>query len=72
MTNFEKITKSPEALAEFLASLTAVNTPWEKEFERLVCAACERECCDGCSSIRMQKEPLWWLGMEARADDGEE
>lgn len=71
MTNFEKITRSPEALAEFLRNLVAVNTPWEKEFSRLICAPCERECCDGCSSIQMSKDPLWWLGMQAEEPEAE-
>lgn len=71
MTNFEKITRSPEALAEFLRNLVAVNTPWEKEFSRLICASCGKECCDGCSSIQMSKDPLWWLGMQAEEPEAE-
>ena len=38
MTNFEKITQSPEALGEFLASLPVLEGPWDEEFQRNYCA----------------------------------
>ena len=34
MTNFEKITASPEALGEFLAALPAATGPWDGAFHR--------------------------------------
>ena len=34
MTNFEKITQSPEALGEFLSSLPMLEGPWDEEFQR--------------------------------------
>ena len=47
MTNFEKITASPEALGAFLSSFSTVNGPWDAEFHKKFCAACDREDCDG-------------------------
>lgn len=47
MTNFEKITETPEALGEFLASLPVADGPWDVEFRKAFCAKCERENCDG-------------------------
>ena len=32
MTNFEKVTVSPEALGEFLAALSVATGPWDKDF----------------------------------------
>ncbi len=34
MTNFEKITETPEALGELLASLTVIDSPWEDAFHK--------------------------------------
>lgn len=63
MTNFEKITASPEALGEFLASLPVATGPWDKEFHRAFCDSCERENCDGkrCPNQDKRYNPLWWL-----------
>lgn len=63
MTNFEKITASPEALGEFLASLPVATGPWDKEFHRAFCDSCERENCDGkrCPHQDKRNNPLWWL-----------
>ena len=63
MTNFEKITASPEALGEFLASLPVATGPWDKEFHRAFCDSCERENCDGkrCPHQDKRYNPLWWL-----------
>ena len=47
MTNFEKITETPETLGEFLASLPVADGPWDAEFHKAFCADCERENCDG-------------------------
>ena len=47
MSNFEKVAVSPEALGEFLNSLTVIHSPWEKEFQRTFCAECKRKSCDG-------------------------
>ena len=63
MTNFEKITASPEALGEFLASLPVATGPWDKEFHRAFCDSCERENCDEgrCPHQDKRYNPLWWL-----------
>lgn len=37
MTNFEKITETPEALGEFLASLPVADGPWDAEFHKAFC-----------------------------------
>ena len=63
MTNFEKITASPEVLGEFLASLPVATGPWDKEFHRMFCDSCERENCDEkrCPHNAERGNPLWWL-----------
>lgn len=63
MTNFEKITASPEALGEFLASLPVATGPWDEEFHRAFCDSCERENCDEgrCPHQDKRNNPLWWL-----------
>ena len=67
MTNFEKITASPEALGEFLASLPVANGPWDEEFHRAFCDSCERENCDEgkCPHQDKRYNPLWWLNQAA-------
>lgn len=47
MTNFEKITETPEALGEFLASLPVADGPWDAEFHKAFCDNCKRKNCDG-------------------------
>ena len=44
-TNFEKITASPEALADFLSSLSVLSGPWDEAFHRRYCNACTAENC---------------------------
>lgn len=41
MTNFEKVTASPDVLGEFLASLPVATGPWDEEFHRAFCDSCE-------------------------------
>lgn len=40
MTNFEKVTVSPEALGEFLAALSVATGPWDKDFYKAFCEGC--------------------------------
>ena len=40
MTNFEKITETPKTLAELLASLMVINSPWEDAFRKKFCDTC--------------------------------
>lgn len=63
MTQFEKITASPEALGAFLASLPVLQGPWDDDFQRTFCANCEAENCDaeGCPHQAERNNPTWWL-----------
>ena len=40
MNNYQSITASPEALAAFLGSIPAIETPWDDAFHRLYCSSC--------------------------------
>lgn len=46
MNVFDRITKSPEALAEFLWGIPAIETPWDVAFHRIYCDKCAAENCD--------------------------
>ena len=63
MSNFEKITASPEALAEFLASLSVATGPWDESFHKEFCNSCKRKNCDGkkCPHQNERGNPAWWL-----------
>ena len=67
MTNFEKITASPETLGTFLASLPIASGPWDEAFHRTFCDGCQAEDCDGqdCLHKMERGNPLWWLMQEA-------
>ena len=67
MTNFEKITRSPEVLADFLNGITAVDCQWDHDFARAFCDACPNEDCDKfkCPHMAERDNPLWWLRQEA-------
>ena len=43
MTNFEKITASPEALVAFLSAIPVADSPWDKGFRRQFCHGCGLE-----------------------------
>ena len=62
-TYFEQITASQEALAEFLASIPALDTPWDGLFQRTYCAACSAENCDAenCPHQAERNSPAWFL-----------
>lgn len=70
-TYFEQITASQEALAEFLASIPALDTPWDGLFQRTYCAACSAENCDAenCPHQAERNSPAWFLAQEV-ADSG--
>ena len=67
MTNFEKITASPETLGTFLASLPIASGPWDEAFHRMFCDGCQVEDCDGhgCPHKVERGNPVWWLMQEA-------
>lgn len=64
MDNFQSITASPEALAAFLGSIPAIETPWDEAFHRLCCSSCSAADCDDCRRSE-RDNPLWWLGLPA-------
>ncbi len=70
MTNFEKITASPEALAAFLSSIPIATGPWDERFHRAFCDSCidsngTRNCdTPGCPHQDKRNNPLWWLTQE--------
>ena len=71
MTNFEKITETPEALGELLASLTVIDSPWEDAFHTAFCADCERggECdTEHCPHQNERNNPTWWMMQEAEVE----
>ena len=67
MSNFDRITESPEALGNFLASLPALSGPWDDDFHSTFCDHCDAENCDAenCNHQAERDNPLWWLKREA-------
>ena len=61
MSNFEKITETPEALGAFLESLTVINSPWEDGFHKAFCGTCGKTDCGICPHQDKRNNPLWWL-----------
>ena len=47
MTNYERITATPEALGAFLETLPIASGPWDVEFHRTFCKDCTAANCDG-------------------------
>ena len=68
MTNFEKITASPDVLGEFLASLPVATGPWDEEFHRAFCDSCELLECRAETCPYKGNRPLWWLMQEAEVE----
>ena len=64
VTQFEKITESPETLAAFLAALPVIDGPWDKEFQARFCAGCAATDCDACPHAAERNNPGWWLNLE--------
>lgn len=46
MNVFDRITASPQALADFLQAIPAINAPWDNAFHRIYCDQCAAENCD--------------------------
>jgi len=63
VTQFERLTASPEALGEFLASIPVANSPWDECFSKTFCAGCDRDDCDTepCPHQAERNNPTWWL-----------
>ena len=70
MTQFEKITQSPETLGAFLVVLPVIDGPWDKEFQARFCASCPAKDCDACPHAEERNNPRWWLNLEAGDDQG--
>lgn len=62
-SNFERLTESPEALAQFLAALPVLSGPWNEAFHREYCDRCPAQDCDaeGCPHETDRDNVLWWL-----------
>lgn len=69
ITYFEKITASPEALAEFLASIRTLDAPWDEVFQQKFCTRCRASECDKCPHQAERNSPAWFLAQEV-ADSG--
>lgn len=65
-TYFDKITASPAVLAEFLACIPALETPWDEVFRRIYCDTCSAENCDAenCPHQAERNNPAWFLAQE--------
>ena len=64
MTNFEKITASPEALVDFLESIPSLEGPWDDDFHRQYCDPCGAANCFTCPHEAERNNPAWWLAQE--------
>ncbi len=71
MTNFEKITASPDVLGEFLATLPVAAGPWDEEFHRMFCDSCELLECRPETCPHKGNRLLWWLTMGDKTGGGE-
>ena len=65
MTEYERITQSPETLATFLASLPCIEGPWDEEFHKRYCSVCVEPECDRCPNEDFRSNPGWWLTLAA-------
>lgn len=63
-TYFDQITASPEALAEFLASIPTLETPWDELFQQKFCTRCRASGCDRCPHQAERNSPAWFLAQE--------
>jgi hypothetical protein len=61
MNVFDRITASPQALADFLQAITAINAPWDNAFHRIYCDQCAAENCDNCPNEALRGSALWYL-----------
>ncbi len=62
MSNFEKITASPEILGAFLASIPTTGGPWDEAFRQEYCARCGQDDCEpACPNQDKRNNPVWWL-----------
>jgi len=72
MTNFDRITASPAALARVLDGLGVPDAPWDEAFRKKFCKECSLENCDGpegCPHQEKRDNPLWWLALKAEESE---
>lgn len=66
MTNYERLTASPDTLGSFLATLPVADAPWDEAFQKEFCAGCPQEDCEpSCPHQDKRNNPTWWLKQEA-------
>lgn len=63
-TYFDQITASPEALAEFLASIPALDAVWDHLFQAKFCTGCRVPDCHKCPHKAERNSPAWFLAQE--------
>ena len=65
-TYFDRITASPETMAEVLASIPTLDAPWDELFQRTYCPTCQAENCDAenCPHQTERNSPMWFLMQE--------
>ena len=63
-TYFDQITASPEAMAEFLASIRTLDAPWDEVFQQKFCTRCRASGCDKCPHQAERNNPAWFLAQE--------
>ena len=72
VTQFEKITESPDVLAAFLASQPVIDGPWDTEFHKRFCDYCPAKDCDDCWCKEFRDNPRWWLSLTDTQEPSEE
>ena len=70
MTQYERITESPQVLAAFLRELPVLEAPWDQAFQKQYCAGCAAEDCDACPNEACRNNPAWWLAQAATEERG--
>ena len=70
MTEFERITQSPETLGAFLASLPCIEGPWDEAFHERVCNYCPAKDCENCQYEKYRNNPIWWLKLTDEPTEG--
>lgn len=68
MTNFERLTQSPEVLGGFLLSLPVSEELWDAAFQQQYCSGCGKVSCDDgsrCPDEDKRNNPDWWLTLKA-------
>lgn len=61
MNVFDRITATPQALADFLQAIPAINAPWDDAFHRIYCDQC------ACPNEALRGSALWYLTLPAEA-----